>query len=82
MKIAFRRWLKATYLTLALLIFSICSVIPFLEGHRWHDFWNLGKILIVTSGTLFVGLLWVAGMTYSIWLYVSEPISTRKRRRP
>jgi hypothetical protein len=64
-----RIWKRRTIGLGIALILSIVSVVPFLDGHFLHRYFEQGRYLIYLSCgllTLFVG---ASGLTYNFWSY-------------
>jgi hypothetical protein len=69
---------KATYATLAFLL-SCCSVVPFLNGHRLHAYWEVfGKYLVLLSMALLLPFVIFNGIAVSTWIYKRNVESIRE----
>jgi hypothetical protein len=66
----FRRWTSRLVAAFAV---NVVLVIPFFKGNSLHQYWQtIGNGLLFLCLCLFLGSIFMAGMTFTVWSYLRD----------
>ncbi len=67
-----RIWAKRSLITGLALVITCGAIVPFLEGHSLHRFWDSGRYLIFLAEALLVAFMGCLGSTWAAWKVLRE----------